>query len=112
MTPPLPSGTGLNDLLVVWDAACLRHDPGGEVWLGQRDTGTEVAERARVLLAAVQAEGARVVSAEPHGDEVLTAVHSPELVGHLRTVWADLWSRAHEIFDAGCCSTRAVFFEV
>jgi hypothetical protein len=64
MTPPLPSGTGLNDLLVVWDAACLRHDPGGEVWLGKRDTGTEVAERARVLLAAVQAEGARVLSAD------------------------------------------------
>jgi acetoin utilization deacetylase AcuC-like enzyme len=89
MTPALPSGTGLNGLLVVWDEACLRHDPGGEVWLGQRDAGTEVAERARVLLAAVQAEGARVVSAEPHGDEVLTAVHSPGLVGHLRTVWAD-----------------------
>jgi acetoin utilization deacetylase AcuC-like enzyme len=89
VTRPLPSGTGLSDLLVVWDEACLRHDPGGEVWLGQRDTGTEVAERARVLLAAVRAEGARVVSAEPHGDEVLTAVHSPELVGHLRTVWAD-----------------------
>ena len=43
MTRPRPSGTGLNDLLVVWDEACLRHDPGGEVWLGQRDTGTEVA---------------------------------------------------------------------
>jgi hypothetical protein len=35
MTPPPPPGTGLSNLLVVWDEECLRHDPGGEVWLGQ-----------------------------------------------------------------------------
>jgi acetoin utilization deacetylase AcuC-like enzyme len=89
VTEARPAGTGLSGLAVVWDEACLRHDPGGEVWLGQRDAGTEVAGRARVLLAAVRAEGARVVSAEPHDDGVLTAVHSAELVDHLRTVWED-----------------------
>jgi hypothetical protein len=43
---------GLSGFPVVWHEDCLLHDPGGEVWLGQRDEGTEVPDRARVILAA------------------------------------------------------------
>jgi acetoin utilization deacetylase AcuC-like enzyme len=74
---------------VVWDEACLQHEPAWEVWLGVREPGTEVPERARVLLAALQAAGAPVVPATPHGDEVLRAVHDDGLLEHLRTLWDD-----------------------
>jgi len=53
---------------VVWSEDCLRHEPGGEVWLGVRDEGTEVAARAVVLRDALTAAGAPVVPARPHGD--------------------------------------------
>ena len=78
---------------VVWNEDCLRHDPGGEVWLGVRDAGTEVAERALVLRDALAAAGAPVVSAAAHGDEILRAVHDPALLDHLAGVWAE-WERA------------------
>ncbi len=73
---------------MVWSEACLRHEPGGEVWLGVREPGTEVPERAEVILATLLAAGAAVVPAVPHGDEVLLAVHDAVLVDHLRTIWA------------------------
>src|SRR6266480_7683438 len=66
---------------VVWSEDCLRHEPGGEVWLGVRDEGTEVPARALVV-AAVQ-----------HGDEIVRTVHDPELVGHLAGVWQE-WEAA------------------
>ena len=78
---------------VVWNEDCLRHDPGGEVWLGVRDAGTEVAERALVLRDALAAAGAPVVPAAAHGDEILRAVHDPALLDHLAGVWAQ-WERA------------------
>ena len=74
---------------MVWSEACLRHQPGGEVWLGVREPGTEVPERAEVILAALRAAGAGLVPAVPHGDEVLLSVHDEALVDHLRTIWAD-----------------------
>jgi acetoin utilization deacetylase AcuC-like enzyme len=73
---------------VVWDEACLRHEPGGEVWLGVWDVGTEVPERASVLLAACSEAGAAVWTAEPHADESLLAVHDHALIEHLATIWA------------------------
>ena len=39
---------------VVWSEDCLRHEPGGEVWLGLREPGTEVPARARVLRDALE----------------------------------------------------------
>jgi hypothetical protein len=73
---------------VVWSEACLRHEPGGEVWLGVREPGTEVPERAEVILAALGAAGAAVLPAAPHDDDVLRAVHDDALIEHLRTIWA------------------------
>jgi len=75
----------------VWAPDCLLHDPDGEVWLGVWEPGTELPERAEVLLAAVRAAGARVVPARPHDDGALTAVHDPALIGFLATIW-DAWT--------------------
>ena len=76
-------------LPVVWSEDCLRHEPGGEVWLGVRDAGTEVPARALVLRDALAAQGAPIVAARPHSDEILRAVHDGALVDHLAGVWAD-----------------------
>jgi acetoin utilization deacetylase AcuC-like enzyme len=78
---------------VVWSEDCLRHEPGGEVWLGVRDVGTEVPARALVLRDALVAEGAPIVEARPHGDEILRTVHDGGLVDHLAGVWA-AWEKA------------------
>jgi acetoin utilization deacetylase AcuC-like enzyme len=78
---------------VVWSEDCLRHEPAGEVWLGVREAGTEVPERATVLRDALAAAGAPVVAARAHGEQVLRAVHDPALLEHLAGLWAD-WERA------------------
>jgi acetoin utilization deacetylase AcuC-like enzyme len=85
---------------VVWSAACLRHEPAGEVWLGVRDPGTEVPDRALVLRAALAAAGAPVLAARPHDDTILRTVHDPRLVDHLAGIWAD-WERAGLPADYG-----------
>lgn len=36
---------------VVWSEECLQPEPGGEVWLGVREPGTELPDRASVILA-------------------------------------------------------------
>src|SRR5215475_4391870 len=73
---------------VVWSEDCLRHEPGGEVWLGVREPGTEVPARTLVLRDALAARGAPIVAARPHGDEILRVVHDGGLVDHLAGVWA------------------------
>src|SRR5215470_5858036 len=81
------SNPGLAGVPVVWNPDCLRHDPGGEVWLGVWETGTEVPERATVVLDALTAAGAAVTSSSPHGNAALLAVHKADLVEHLATIW-------------------------
>ncbi len=78
---------------VVWSGDCLRHDPAGEVWLGLREPGTEVAARALVLRDALAAAGAPVTAAREHDDTILRRVHDPALLAHLASVWAD-WEAA------------------
>jgi acetoin utilization deacetylase AcuC-like enzyme len=85
---------------VVWSEDCLLHEPAGEVWLGIRDPGTEVPERARVILGAVRAAGAAVVPVQRHEIEALHRVHSPDLVRHLSTIWAD-WEAGGYARDYG-----------
>ena len=79
--------------LVVRSDMCRAHVPGAEIWVGVRTPGTEVAERADRIEAALRAAGHRVVEAAAHDDDVLLRVHDPRLVEHLRTVY-DRWVAA------------------
>jgi acetoin utilization deacetylase AcuC-like enzyme len=90
---------------VVWSEDCLRHEPGGEVWLGLREPGTEVPARARVLHDALAAAGAPVIAAREHDDTVLRRVHDLALLEHLASVWAD-WEAAG--LPARCGRDRVV----
>jgi acetoin utilization deacetylase AcuC-like enzyme len=88
------------DLPVVWDEACLLHEPGGEIWVGIRTPGTEVPERALVLRSALMAAGSSLVPAAVHDDALIDAVHSPHLTGWLREAW-DGWTRSGLPLDPG-----------
>ncbi len=90
----------LAGLPVVWSEDCMRHEPGGEVWLGVRDPGTEIPERAVVLLKALTAAGAFVTSAQAHAGESLLAVHQPDLVEFLATIWTR-WESAGYVTEHG-----------
>ena len=96
---PAGSVSGL-DIPVVWSPECLQHEPGGEVWLGVWEPGTEVPERATVLLEALRAARAPVLPAVAHPDEALAAVHDRRLLDHLATVWAD-WVAAGYVAEHG-----------
>jgi acetoin utilization deacetylase AcuC-like enzyme len=74
---------------VVWSQDCLLHEPGGEVWLGVREAGTEVPQRAAVILRALRDAGAPVLPARRHEIADLHSVHHPGLVAHLASIWAD-----------------------
>ena len=69
---------------VVWSEDCLRHEPGGEVWLGLREPGTEVPARARVLRDALAAAGAPVTAAREHDDTVLREICADRAKRHER----------------------------
>jgi acetoin utilization deacetylase AcuC-like enzyme len=85
--------TQLAGIPVVWHEDCLLHDPGGEVWLGVWEGGTEVPARASALRDALAASRAEIIPANPHDDAAILAVHEAPLVEHLRTVW-DEWENA------------------
>ena len=91
MTTPVLTG-----LPVVWSEDCLRHEPAGEVWLGVWEPGTELPERATVLLAALTQAGATVTDTRRHMDATLLAVHDAELVDHLATIWAEWEAGGYE----------------
>jgi acetoin utilization deacetylase AcuC-like enzyme len=94
---PRPGGwPRLKALPVVWNQDCLLHEPGGEVWLGVWEQGTEVPERASVLLDALTAAGAAVSDAKEHEVDALLAVHDAELVEHLATIWAQWEAGGYE----------------
>jgi acetoin utilization deacetylase AcuC-like enzyme len=90
----------LTGLPVVWSEDCLRHDPAGEVWLGVWEPGTELPERASVLLAALTEAGASVTDARRHELDALSAVHDAELVEHLASIWAQ-WEAGGYVSEYG-----------
>jgi acetoin utilization deacetylase AcuC-like enzyme len=77
----------------VWSDDCTRHEPKGEVWVGVTIEGTEIAERAHVIRATLEAAGATLVPAVAHDDTELLAVHDPQLVAWLRDGY-DEWVAA------------------
>ncbi len=91
---------GLLKIPVVWSEDCLLHEPGGEVWLGLREDGTEVPERATVILRALMDAGAPVRPARRHDAQVLHSVHNRDLVHHLATIWAD-WQAGGYVSEHG-----------
>ncbi len=78
---------------VVWSDRCRLHEPGGEIWVGVRTPGTESAVRLDAILAALLEEEPRIVTAEPHSDAALLAVHDPALLVFLESAW-DEWTAA------------------
>ena len=83
---PSPDLTGMP---VVWHPDCRLHQPDGEVWLGIWEAGTEVPERATVILDAVSSAGAEITLASAHGEQPILAVHDAALVDFLSGVWAE-----------------------
>lgn len=77
----------------IWSEDCTRHEPTGEVWVGVTIEGTEIAERANVIRAALQHAGSREVAATVHDDSELLAVHDPDMVAWLRDGY-DEWVAA------------------
>jgi hypothetical protein len=74
---------------VVWNDRCRLHDPGGEIFVGVRTAGTEVAARTDAILASLSQADAQVVDAEQHADSALLAVHDAALLKFLESAWDD-----------------------
>jgi acetoin utilization deacetylase AcuC-like enzyme len=87
-------------LPVVWTEAHRGHAPGGGLWLGVPQPADEVPTRVDRLREAALDAGAPLHDAAPHGDEVVTAVHAPELVGFLAGAH-DAWVAAGHPDDPG-----------
>jgi acetoin utilization deacetylase AcuC-like enzyme len=85
---------------VVWSDAHRLHEPAGEIWVGVRTPGTEVAARADAIHTVLGAAGATFVEAVAHDDSALLAVHSPELLAFLAGAW-DAWAEAGLPADPG-----------
>jgi acetoin utilization deacetylase AcuC-like enzyme len=69
---------------VVWSPETRRHEPMREVWVGVPTVGTELPERVDRILEATA--GHERVEAVAHDDAVLSRVHSPAFLEHLRSV--------------------------
>lgn len=74
----------------VWHPRTRRHVPSAEIWLGVRTPGTEVVERVNVIREALIRAGHPEVTARDPERGALLAVHSAELLDHLRTIH-DAW---------------------
>src|SRR3954463_13953866 len=74
---------------VVWSDRHRLHDPGGEIWVGVRTPGTELPARAERIREALEQAGAAFVPAKPQPDDVVHAVHDPELTSFLARAWED-----------------------
>jgi acetoin utilization deacetylase AcuC-like enzyme len=85
---------------VVWSERTRMHHPGGEVWLGVRTPGTEIAARLERIRAALGEAGARFVDARAHSDAAIARVHDPELIEYLRGAWEG-WLAAGLASDPG-----------
>jgi len=85
---------------VVWSDSCRLHDPGGEIWIGVRTEGTEVAARVDAVRDSLGRNGARIVEAKSHPDESLLRVHDDSLLSYLASAWVE-WTAAGLPEDPG-----------
>jgi acetoin utilization deacetylase AcuC-like enzyme len=85
---------------VTWSDAHALHAPATAVWVGVPIQADELPERANRIQASLEDAGARIVSATPHDDAALLAVHDAGLVDFLRTAWEG-WSKAELPRDPG-----------
>ncbi len=77
---------------VVWSPTTREHDPRHEVWVGVPTVGTEVAARVDAILASLGNADHRLLESTGSPDDVLGAVHEPELLEFLRTA-STRWAR-------------------
>ena len=82
--------TGAGAIPFVWHPRTRRHVPSAEIWLGVRTPGTEVVERVNVIREALIRAGHPEITGRDPDPAALLAVHSPELLEHLRTIH-DAW---------------------
>ena len=87
-------------LPLVWSDAHRLHEPGGEIWVGVRTPGTEVAARADAIREVLAAAGAPVVPAVAHERACLEAVHDGALLRFLEGAW-EAWEAASLPHDPG-----------
>jgi acetoin utilization deacetylase AcuC-like enzyme len=83
---------------VVWSDACRLHEPGGEIFVGMRTPGTEVAQRIDAIRDALA--GAAFVDAQPDDGAVLDEVHDRRLLDFLADAWGE-WSSSGLVEDPG-----------
>ena len=76
---------------VVYSPAHLGHDITTETYMGMQIPANEVAERAELIRAALEADGGfRLLGPTEHGEAPITAVHDPRLVRFLEVAWSEL----------------------
>jgi acetoin utilization deacetylase AcuC-like enzyme len=69
----------------------LAHDVTVETYMGISVPANEVAERAEIIRAALEADGGfTLVGPSEHGEGPITAVHDPGLVRFLEAAWSEL----------------------
>jgi acetoin utilization deacetylase AcuC-like enzyme len=85
---------------LVWTDEHRKHRPETAVWIGVPIPADELPERADAIRAELQDAGAPIVLAASHPDELLLAVHDPELVAFLRGAW-EAWAAAGLPEDPG-----------
>jgi acetoin utilization deacetylase AcuC-like enzyme len=85
---------------VVWTDRHRLHEPGGEIWVGVRTPGTEVAERAERIRGALADGGARFVDPSPQPDEAVLAVHDRDVLAFLSYAWEE-WRASGLTEDPG-----------
>jgi acetoin utilization deacetylase AcuC-like enzyme len=84
----------------VWSDQHRSHDPAAEIWIGVRMPAVEVPERAEAIRLALEAAGAELVAAAPHGDAAIEAVHDTGLLSFLERAWRE-WEAAGLPDDPG-----------
>ncbi len=85
---------------LVWSDDHRLHEPNAEIWVGVSTPAVETAARADAIRRALVAAGAGIVSAAPHDDSALEAVHDAALLAFLASAWRD-WEAAGLPEDPG-----------